>query len=200
MALPGRDPGAMAQLSFLLKAQSMFEITLNEFSILCDSTNLPEIYEEYRKRSVLAEEFDLLEREEGSRCFIGVKKDCGWPFLTIAQKYRPACAGFHPGALLIPETSRLFIGAGERLLAYDLRGPKRLWLDSADMGFWHWHRHQDFVLMAAELEFAAWTTEGIKLWSAFVEPPWDYVLVGDSVILNVMEKKTTFALRHGPEK
>jgi len=75
-----------------------------------------------------------------------------------------------------------------------------LWLDSADTGFWHWHRHGDFVLMAAELEFAAWTKEGKKLWTTFVEPPWDYALDGDSITLDVMGKKKRFSVHHGPEK
>jgi hypothetical protein len=101
----------------------MFEIAVNGFSILCNPTALPDIYDEYRKRAALGEEFDLKEREESRWCFLGVKQDSGWPFLTVAQKYWPACAGFHPGALIIPETSRLFIGAGERLLAYELASP-----------------------------------------------------------------------------
>jgi hypothetical protein len=42
-----------------------------------------------------------------------------WPFLVIAQRYHPE-ASVQPSALLIPETYRLFVGAGTRLLAYDL--------------------------------------------------------------------------------
>jgi hypothetical protein len=178
----------------------MFEVTYNEFTLLMESGSLPDLHPEYRKHTALGEEFDLTSREEGQWCFVGVKKGSGWPFLTVAQRFWPAGAGFHPGALLVPETSLLFIGAGERLLAYDLREPKRLWLDSANTGFWHWHRHGDYVLMAAELEFAVWNKEGLKLWSTFVEPPWDFQCGGDSVTLDVMGQKSTFGLRHGPEK
>jgi hypothetical protein len=60
-------------------------------------------------------------------------------------------------------------------------------------------RYGALVLMSAELEFAAWSTEGSKLWSTFVAPPWDYPVVGESVTLNVMGKKCTFHLRQGPE-
>jgi len=28
--------------------------------------------------------------------------------------------------------------------------------------------------MSAELELAAWRTDGTKLWTTFVEPPWTY--------------------------
>jgi hypothetical protein len=177
----------------------MFEVTYNDITLQCQSTALPDLYSEYRKHATLGEEFDLAGREEGQWCYVGVKKDSGWPFLTVAQRFWPSGAGFHPGALLVPETLLLFIGAGERLLAYDLRVPKRLWLDAADTGFWHWDRYGGFVLMAAELEFAAWNTEGLKLWSTFVEPPWEYQVVGDSVILDVMGKKSTFDLQHGPQ-
>ena len=58
--------------------------------------------------------------------------------------------------MIIPETSLLMIGAGERLLAYDLETPRRLWEDEAEAGFWGWERHGGLVLMSAELELAAW--------------------------------------------
>jgi hypothetical protein len=177
----------------------MFEVTYNDITLLCESAALPELYAEYQKHATLQEEFDLAGPEQGQWCFIGVRKDSGWPFLTVAQRFWPAGAGFNPGALVVPETSLLFIGAGERLLAYDLRAPKRLWQDTADTGFWHWDRQGDFVLMAAELEFAAWSKEGLKLWSTFVEPPWDYQVVRDSVTLDVMGNKSTFDLHHGPQ-
>ncbi len=178
----------------------MFEVTYDEFTVLCQSSGFPGLYSEYRNNAVLAEEFDLEDRDEAKWCFLGVRRGSKWPFLTVAQKYWPDGAGFEPGALLVPETSTLFIGAGERLLAYDLKAPKRLWLDSADTGFWQWDRQSDFVLMAAELEFAAWTKEGTKLWTTFVEPPWDYVLTQDSGVLDIMGKKMPFTLLHGPDR
>jgi len=121
----------------------------------------------------------------------------GWPFLVVAQKFWPAVAGFSPGVLMVPETRRLFIGAGERLLAYDIDGPRRLWEDRADTGFWHWHQHEDVVLMSAELEFAAWDTSGAKLWSMFVEPPWSYEIRGDQLQLDVMGVPSMFPIKTG---
>src|SRR6266571_2234442 len=67
-------------------------------------------------------------------------------------------------AVLVPETKLLFLGAGERILAYRLDPPTRLWDDRADTGFLGWEQHGDTILLAAELEFAAWTTAGEKLW------------------------------------
>ena len=137
---------------------------------------------------------------DGTALVISVQLGSGaWPELLIAQRFTPGPeAGFQPGVLLVPETNLLFIGAGERLLAYDLRGPRRLWEDTADTGFWRWQRHGDVVVMSAELELAAWNLEGNKLWSTFVEPSWDYEVLGDRVALDVMGEKSSFDLKTGP--
>lgn len=68
----------------------------------------------------------------------------------------------------------VFIGGGESLLAYNLSRPDRLWKDSADTVFWSWPQHGQYVLMSAELEFAAWDKYANKIQSTFVEPPWSY--------------------------
>jgi hypothetical protein len=124
-----------------------------------------------------------------------------WPFLCVAQHYAPGrWAGSHPGLLLVAETSILFIGAGERLLAYDLHGPVRLWEDRADTGFHEWQRHDDMVVMSAELELAAWDIRGVKRWSRFVEPPWEYQVEGGVVHLDVMGTISSFPLQAGPTR
>ena len=120
-----------------------------------------------------------------------------WPFLCVGQQYERKGGGY-PGVLLVPETAVLFIGAGERLLAYDLRGPTRLWEDQADAGFHGWQRHEDLVVMSAELELAAWDLGGVKRWSAFVEPPWGYHVESGTVHLDVMGTVSSFPLWVGP--
>jgi len=52
--------------------------------------------------------------------------------------------------------------------------------------------------MSAELELAAWTLAAKKLWSTFVEPPWDYEVHGARVHLDVMGTKSVFDLENGP--
>jgi hypothetical protein len=47
------------------------------------------------------------------------------------------------------------------------------------------------------LELAAWSTDGAKLWTTFVEPPWSHVTAGQ-VVLDVMGAVRTFNLRSGP--
>lgn len=177
----------------------MFSIALDEFTLHCHPTEFPDIYSLYHDKANLAEEFDLGNVEE-ALCFVAVTRRSEWPpLLSVAQRYSPAGYSFYPGVLLVPETSVLFIGAGERLLAYDLQTPKRLWSDTADCGFWSWQRHGAFVLMSGELEFAAWTAQGKKLWTMFVEPPWEYMVEGDMVDLEVMGNKRRFPILSGPQ-
>jgi hypothetical protein len=52
--------------------------------------------------------------------------------------------------------------------------------------------------MSAELELAAWTTGGAKLWTTFVEPPWSYRVADGLVILDVMGDERTIGLSGGP--
>lgn len=93
----------------------------------------------------------------------------------------------------------VFIGAGTRLLAYQLKPrPSRLWVDEADLGFLQWSVHTGAVLMAAELELAAWTPDGRKLWSTFVEPPWDFDVDGSVVRATVMGSSAEFSITGGP--
>lgn len=102
--------------------------------------------------------------------------------------------------MLLPETRRLFIAAGERLLAYDITParPHRLWEDEADSGFSRWSVHDDVVLMEAELAFAAWDAHANQLRETVVEPPWSCRVEGGTVLLDVMGRVTRFQLHRGP--
>jgi hypothetical protein len=155
------------------------------------------MYAEFRTRAALSDEFDLTHPDR-QHCFVGVSKPNSWPELTVAQTFHPSGGGFHPGVLLVPETKTLFIGAGERLLAYRLNPPCRLWEEKCEVGFWNWSQHGEYVLMAAELELAAWNARGEKLWTTLVEPPWDFDVVGTRVHLDVMGRKSDFEVSHGP--
>jgi hypothetical protein len=102
--------------------------------------------------------------------------------------------------LLVPGRRQLFLGAGTRLLAYEGRSGRwrRSWIDETDCGFWGWRQHGDVVVMSAELELAAWSTEGAKLWTTFVEPPWSYRVAQGQVVLDVMGAVRSFDLHGGP--
>ena len=175
----------------------MFSIAIDTYGFLCSPDTLPDGYPYYRQHALLADEINLAS-DEGACCFIAIKRGTDWPFLVVAQRYTPAGHGFNPGIALVPETGIVFIGAGTRLLAYTLEGPRKLWEDTADFGFWCWRRYADCMLMSAELELAAWTVHGKKLWSTAVEPPWDYSITKGTVYLEVMGQKSSFALERGP--
>ena len=156
------------------------------------------IPKQYSRHAAMVEEIDL-NRTDRCAFYLEVQRASGWPFLCVAQRYYPGhWAGSHPGILLVPETDILFVGAGERLLAYDLKTPARLWEDRADVGFHWWHRHDEVVLMAGELDLTAWDIRGVKQWSVFVEPPWEYHVEDGLVYLDVMGVVSSFPLLTGP--
>lgn len=176
----------------------MFKIALDSYALLSHDNELPELHDMYCEHAALVEEFDLTS-DKGHFSYIAVQNSNGWPFLVIAQRYSPAGYGFDPGALLVPESKTLFVGAGDRLLAYDLETPARLWQDETDLGFWRWRRHGNTIVMSGETELAAWDLAGKKLWKTFVEPPWDYSVKDGKVTLDIMGLVSEFDLEFGPK-
>jgi len=163
-----------------------------------DHNRLPWCHDDFRNNATLLEEFDL-DAQDSDRAFLAVSKAGELPFLIIDQTYEPCeFGGFSPGLLYAPETKCLFLGAGTRLLCYQLDRVRRVWEDSTWIGFWHWRRHGDTVFMAAETELAAWDLDGTKRWSTWVEPPWSFDSDGDQVHLDVMGKKVSFSVASGP--
>lgn len=174
----------------------MFRVSIGEYQLSCLPNGLPELIGSYRERAVLAEHCGS-DGTVSSDCFVSVGRPIEWPFLVVTQRYSPCGCGFHPGCLLIPETNVLFLGAGTRLLAYDLAKPSRLWEDECNTGFWSWYQHASVVLMSAELELAAWDTHARKLWSRFVEPPWAYTVSDNTIRLDVMGNISHLRLQTG---
>jgi hypothetical protein len=161
----------------------------------------PQMLSHYLAHARVVDEFTTVDdRSSVGYCFVGVGVG-EWPQLVVTQRFAPAGHGFAPGVLLVPETGGLFIGAVTRLLGYqiDRAGDwQRVFVDEADLGFWGWRQHGEVVLMSAELELAAWTTSGEKLWTTFVEPPWSYDVVGHDVHLDVMGTRSAFNKHTGP--
>jgi hypothetical protein len=158
----------------------------------------PWVLDYYGKQAECVERFTG--RDEDGYVFVGIERPHDeWPNLMISQTFAPAAGGFSPGVLVVPETQRVFVGAGTRVLCYrtDDGGWVRQWQDDAEIGFWGWRLHDDVVVMSAELELAAWTTNGDKLWTIFVEPPWSYSIEGAKLRLDVMGEISEFPLRTG---
>jgi hypothetical protein len=181
------------------RTMATFRFGSGEYTVSGTVGEKPTIYASLIAHATLHDDFGL-ETPDGTALVIAVERGSGqWPELLISQRFNPGPeAGFYPGTFLVPETRLLFVGAGTRLLAYDLQGLMRIWEDDADTGFWGWKRHGDVIVMSAELELAAWTLDGKKLWSTFVEPPWTYSVLGARVHLDVMGTKSVFDIGNGP--
>ena len=174
----------------------MISIVVDEYTLDCHQRELPLLYGDYVRHARLVEEFDR-EGDEGENSVFAFSRGLDWPFLVVTQRYKPA-GGFSPSILLVPETRLVFIGVGERLLAYELDGPSRLWEDFTNCGLWSWTRHREYIVMSAELELAAWDINGRKRWTTYVEPPWEYRVTEETVHLDVMGRLTSFPLAAGP--
>ncbi len=174
-------------------------LQIGEWTFWISDGELPPLYSDYLKNAAYVDETDIL-NPDGRFYFLGLSKGeagSGWPSLVLSQKYQDSKEIFSPGALLAAETSLLFVGAGERLLCYDVEKQVRLWEDWTEFGFWKWNRFEDYILMSAELEFAVWDLSGQKLWSTFVEPPWEFEVQGPFVHLNVMGQLRKLRLSDG---
>jgi hypothetical protein len=172
----------------------MFQLSLGEYEVQCENAGIPDLLPSFIERAIL---FDTPTPCDGVCFFAVTRRGNPWPFLVVTQRYAPAGCGFHPGALIVPETHRLFLGAGRRLLGYDLSRTSRLWEDEADCGFWSWSRYGGVVLMRAELELAAWTVDGDKLWSRFTDPPWEYKVEESVVVVSDCRAVERVALQTG---
>ncbi len=177
----------------------MISISMEDWDLQMEDGSLPSIFTSYLKNAEFVDQIDV-NNDEGRFLFVGISKGAtnnGWPSLVIVQKYQDHRQTFSPGFLVVPDTSLVFLGAGERLLCYDLEGKARLWEDETGCGFWSWSKSGSYVLMSAELEFGVWNESGKKLWSTFVEPPWSFAIEEQTVELDVMGTIQKFRLSDG---
>src|SRR5262245_50961687 len=104
-----------------------FQLTCAGYTIECTPGGLPLIYNRLKEHAALVEEIEL---QKGNLYCVTIRRSGeNWPFLVVAQSYTPHGTGFEPGAILVPETKVLLLGAGERILAYRLDPPAKIWED-----------------------------------------------------------------------
>ncbi len=176
-----------------------FAVLVGRYRLTWDD-GLPDDYYTQRQQATIVDEISLDDADQHLGVLSVGLSDGSWPFLILRH------GGVVPwekdtlrlDVVLVPETDTLFVGEDRAVWAYNLRQPARLWTDTAEMGFLGWQRHGGVVVMSAELELAAWDLQGHKLWSTFVEPPYDYTIADDTVQLTVMGMLTTFPLGIGP--
>lgn len=177
----------------------MISFACGDYTVSASIGVIPNIYGSYVEHAILHDDLGLSGVDGTQLIVLAERTSSNWPELVSAQRFSPGPdAAFYPGLILIAETHLLLVGAGTRLLAYDLAAPRRLWQDEAEMGFWAWKRHGNVVIMSAELELAAWSIRGRKLWTTFVEPPWDYQVIHGKIQLDVMGQTSIFELETGP--
>lgn len=172
-------------ISDMERCAAIARVTLGHAEILLSAAP-PALLDEYRRRAAFVDRFEL--DSFGTYLLVAAgESSLEWPSLVVEQRYSPGpAAGFGAGLLYVPETDILLLGAGERLLAYHLREPSRLWEDHTECGFWRWSRHAGRVLMSAELELVAWSLEGARVWTMNVEPPWSFAVEAGTVTVDVM--------------
>ncbi|URN93830.1 MAG: hypothetical protein NAG76_18660 [Candidatus Pristimantibacillus lignocellulolyticus] len=172
---------------------------INEINITFSINEFPPLYDDYKKVAILFEEIDYDEEYDYFLiCYITSNSDSSTHIL-LNMKFSLYSSGFVPGFLVAPETNLLFIGAGERLIIYDFENSTRIGIDKADFGFLGWRRSRDVIIMSAELELACWNINGRKLWSTFVEPPYEYEIKDNNLTLTIMGSKQEFNIYKGPE-
>jgi hypothetical protein len=180
-------------------------MTIVDFATACYQVRTarsspPALLGAYREHAILQEAFAMNE-PDAEYFFVGVTPHSeSWPVLVVEQRFFSHQHAFNPSVLVASELNTVFIGAGTRLLAYSLEPkPRQLWEEETEFGFFGWQLHAGVVLMSAELELAAWSAAGAKLWSTFVEPPWSYLVKEQEVQLEVMGNQSRFSLVEGPQ-
>lgn len=151
-----------------------------------------------RQRAKLFEEYNLESREPGIITTVAITPQGSEPVLVVSQHRELDPQSFPLGVLVVPETSLTLIAAGHRLLAYDLRGPAKLWENHVEFGFLGFGRHDDTIVMSGELTLTAYDLQGQERWSMFVEPPWDYAVQDGQITVDVMGRVQSFSLSSGP--
>jgi hypothetical protein len=170
-------------------------VGIGGFRAYVDTTR-PAALDAYRSRAELAHS---LRGDGDGYAFVALAAPDDSDLSLVVEGTFAVQGGRGPGVLIVPPTQQVFIGTGATLTAFDRRGGRwsLTWTDEAEAGFWDWSQHGDVVLMAAELELAVWSSDGVKLWSRFVEPPWSYSVHGSDVHLDVMGTESLLSLRDG---
>ena len=177
----------------------LVRLTFGQLTLLVQTNSLPASYRDYSEHAAVVEEFALGE-QKGTECFVAARWGSDWPVLVIGQRYWPSGSGWDPGVALVPETWHLFVGAGTRLLGYDLSNPvpRRVLDDIAGGGFLRWRIDGGVVTMAAERQLAAWDIKAKPLWAIEVDPPWDYRVEAGRIHLDAGSESRSFWLAEGP--
>ncbi|GCE14137.1 hypothetical protein [Tengunoibacter tsumagoiensis] len=185
----------------------MIIFNIYDYKIFLETNQAPKYYREFfRDDSLLAEEIDIDRTEKDpldSNVVFIAAKNCGSKkefSLTLLLGYSPSDPAFYPELLYVPESQILFIRAGEKILAYQLQVPQKLFELSVDIGFLSWERYSNYIIMVAEMRMTVWNLAGEQLWTLFVEQPWSYHCHHEMMSFIKDEQVYTFPVATGPGK
>ncbi|MFZ6778894.1 hypothetical protein ACO0LD_18875 [Undibacterium sp. Ji83W] len=177
----------------------MFYSTVGKYTVSI-TTDPEEIAHKLARSNVVVHKHIESDRNRDDQAYIAIGvTDCGHAAdLLFEGWYFPGpLSGFHPGVLIIPETATVFIGIGEDAYTYSMAPIDLIAKESAEAGFWYWSRYGNTVLMCAELELSAWSLDGKRKWTRFVEPPWHYSIESDVISLDIMGDAVLLSLETG---
>jgi hypothetical protein len=125
--------------------------------------------------------------------------DATGPSLLVMLGYHRLDGDFGAGAILVPETRRLFVAGGARAICYHHDGDRwwRQWEREVEVTVWGLARHGAHIVMSSELEVVVWDIKGVRRLSAGVEPPWSYDIQGNRMRLDVDGAVTTVDIPAG---
>lgn len=176
-------------------------VCAGRYTLIVCRGRIPADHDDYASNAALVESFDP-DADDGEPFFLACyRMDEQLPgktlyALVLTLRFN-SDDGFKPGLLIVDETDRLFVGANEQTLAYDLASSQRLWQTTTTAGFWGWGRHADCVVMRAETEMTVYDLHANPLWSLAVEPPWGYDVDGDAIDVEVGGVRQRFFLSDG---
>lgn len=109
------------------------------------------------------------------------------PSVLVVLGYHRLDGDFGAGAILVPETGRLFVAGGSWAICYHRDGERwvREWEHEVHVMAWGLVRHGDWIVLSGELELVAWDLDGVRRLTAAVEPPWSYEIHDGQVRLDI---------------
>lgn len=169
---------------------ALFERRYGEYGLLCTRDAPPRGWEGWRAKA--AHLFEEPGAGPPQRAWYAVRRGWGEPHFLATREF-PEWNPFFDG-LIIPETGRLFAGAGRWVAVYALDAPAEPLLHDVLL-FWSMERHGDGVLVVAEISVALFDLRGHERWAAFADPPHDVTVEGDEVVIFEQLSSTTKRIR-----
>lgn len=170
---------------------AILEERVGDAGVLCVRGEPPRGWKAWRETAVVFDDpWDGTARFEHRVGYVAVRRGWGVPDIVL-ERY--LFGGSALSALLVPETGRFFVAAGELLTIFDL-GVRRLAIERELMLAGPIQRHGDRVLVHDECDLIAFALDGTEVWSVFADPP--YAVSFESGVVVLQEELLRSTRRH----